>query len=64
MLKRPIFWGAILSMVGLLGWWLFVILTVVSVGKFRDLSNFFGILMLSGLPFGLLIPIQKKYYGK
>lgn len=60
MIKRPIFLGAILSVVGLLGWWLSVILTVVSVGKFRDLSNFFGILMLSGLPVGIFISLIKR----
>jgi len=50
MIKRPIVWGLLISLIGLLGWWASVILSIVTLGKIQKLANFFGILMITGLP--------------
>lgn len=50
MIKRPIVWGLLISLIGLLGLWTSIILSIVTLGKLQILGNFFGVLMVVGLP--------------
>jgi len=51
---RPIFLGAILFVVGLIGWFVSVILTVITLGAFKGVANIFGLIFLWSLPVAAL----------
>ncbi|TSC73754.1 MAG: hypothetical protein G01um101444_470, partial [Parcubacteria group bacterium Gr01-1014_44] len=57
---RPLLWGLIVSIIGLAGWFLFVILSVITGGAFRVLANIFGRIMLFGLPAGIIWEIVRR----
>lgn len=50
---RPIFWGLIVFLIGLAGWFVSVIFAVITLGKFKLLANLFGYLMVASLPLAL-----------
>ncbi len=54
MMKRPIFWGLIGFVVGLAGWLVAVILSVLTLGEFRLFAVVFGYLFIVSIPLGLL----------
>ena len=52
---RIILFGIVLTVVGAVGWVISVIFAVLIGGHFKLIANFFGIMMLIGLPSALLI---------
>ena len=56
---RPIFWGIILFLIGLAGWFISVIFSVVTLGGFRSVGNFFGLLMLASLPVAIVLELVR-----
>ena len=59
MKRRPIFWGIILLIIGIIGWFISVILAVVTLGHFRQSANFFGALAYIGFPASLVFEFVK-----
>ena len=47
---RPIFWGLLVCVIGLIGWVISVVLTVVTLGSMRMLANIFGVLFIASVP--------------
>ena len=62
--KKIIIWGAAVSVAGILGWFLFVILSVLTFGKFRDAANFFGYVGLLGFPVSVVIWMMGKLFKR
>ena len=60
MSKKPILIGLGISLIGLCGWFLLIILNVLTLGHFRSADNFFGMLMLWGLPAGVIVAIIRR----
>ncbi|MEK9157665.1 MAG: hypothetical protein AAB638_00590 [Patescibacteria group bacterium] len=57
---RPIWWGVIFFVIGILGWVAGVVFAVVSVGKLRLLPNIFGIIAIISLPIALIAELARK----
>ena len=69
MAHRPIFWGMIIFLISGLGWFVFVILSVVTLGKLSWIANSFGVVASISLPTAIMWEIVKriknrKYHGK
>ena len=62
MSRKIIVWGVAASLIGLAGWFLFVILSILTLGKFRDAANFFGYVGLLGFPVSVFIWAIKKIF--
>lgn len=60
--KKIILWGLLVSLIGLFGWVVFVILSVLTLGKFRDAANIFGYIGLFSLPASVLIWLIRKIF--
>lgn len=61
---RPIFWGLIIFLIGLAGWFVSVIFSVVTLGKFRLLANLFGYIMVASLPVALMGELIRRIIKK
>ena len=63
---RPILWGIIGLAIGGVGWVVFTVFAVVSGGHevFRFLASAFGILMVAGIPIGLLLELARAIKNK
>ena len=60
--KKIIFWGAALLAIGILGWLLFVVLSVLTLGKFRDAANIFGYIGLLSLPASVVVWLIRRIF--
>ena len=49
MVRRPIIWGVIFAIIGAVGWVFSVVLAVLTLGAFKILALFFGILFVASL---------------
>ncbi|GEM_PF-4549157 len=58
---RNLFFWIILTAVGAVGWVISVVFAVISGGHdlFSLMANFFGIMMLSSIPIGLIVELVK-----
>lgn len=54
---RPIFWGLILCIIGALGWVVFTVVAVITLGTVRAPANFFGLLMAASLPVAAIVEL-------
>jgi len=54
---RPIFWGLIAFAICAVGWVLFTVVAVVTLGTIRAPANFFGILMAASIPVAVLVEL-------
>lgn len=52
--------GSIVFIVSGLGWFVFVILSVITLGKFRVPANIFGIIFALSLPISIVLAIFEK----
>jgi len=50
-------WGLILFIISGFGWFIFVILSVITLGKFRIAANIFGIISALSLPISIVLAI-------
>ena len=67
MAHRPIFWGILCLVVGIVGWFIFVIMSVLTLGHFSIQANFFAGIAYVGFPIFLiweLVSMIKNKYGK
>jgi len=64
MVRRPIIWGIILSIIGAVGWVFSVVLAVVSLGVLKPLTYVFGIIFLASLPVAIVWEIIRKIKKK
>ena len=65
MTKKIIFWGGMISLIGLAGWVFSVILTVLTGGKFNAVANIFGYVGFLSFPISLVLGlIVKIFYRK
>ncbi len=53
-------WGVAFSLVGLVGWVIFVVLSVITGGAFRFMANLFGWIGLLSIPVSLVIKLIYK----
>lgn len=53
MMKRPLWWGLIGFGIGAVGWVIFVVASVVTLGAFRVWANIFGYLALAGILYAI-----------
>lgn len=57
---RPIFWGIIIFLISGLGWFVFVILSVLTLGKLSWVANSFGVVAGISLPIAIIGEIVKR----
>lgn len=62
MVKKIIIWGGILSLIGLAGWVVAVILTVFTGGKFNIVANIFGYIGFLSFPISLALGLLAKIF--
>lgn len=53
----PIFWGIIIFLISGLGWFVFVILSVITLGKLSWIANSFGVVAGISLPSAIICEI-------
>ena len=61
--NKILLWGVIVFMVGGVGWFVAVILSVITFGELRNIANFFGIAAGLGvliITIGLISKLLKK----
>ena len=51
---KPVLWGTLAAVIGLVGWVVFVVLSVITGGAFRFMANLFGWVGLLSIPASLL----------
>ncbi|OGZ03685.1 MAG: hypothetical protein A2648_01885 [Candidatus Lloydbacteria bacterium RIFCSPHIGHO2_01_FULL_41_20] len=61
---RPIFWGIILFLIGVFGWLVSVIFNVLTLGEFKWVSNFFGVVFLASLPVAIVFELIRWFKRK
>lgn len=67
MAHRPIFWGILCLVIGIAGWFIFVLFSVITLGHFSTQANFFAGVAYVGFPIFLileLVSIIRKHYKK
>jgi hypothetical protein len=68
MVHRPIFWGVLCLIIGIAGWFIFVMFSVVTLGHFSVQANFFAKIAYIGFPifliWELILKIKNKYGKK
>lgn len=61
MLKRPIFIGIIVFALSAMGWVFSIVINVITLGHFRELSNVLGYIFLLSLPVAILAEIVRWF---
>ena len=56
-MNRPIVWGIAIGIVGGLAWLVFVIFSVLTLGKFRMPANIAGIVAAASLPVAAVLEL-------
>ena len=64
MVHRPIFWGTICLLIGISGWFVSVILSVLTLGHFNVWANFFASIAYLGFPISIIWEIFLKIKNK
>ena len=59
---KPVLWGILAAVIGLVGWVVFVVLSVITGGAFRIMANLFGWIGLLSIPASFLFKflLRKK----
>ena len=57
MRRRPLFWGMVWFLLCGAGWFVSVIMSVITVGAFREMANLFGIAAVASVPVTIVLEI-------
>ena len=60
MVNKWLILGIIIFIISGLGWFITIIFSVITLGGFRNLANFFGIIFVVSLPSSILLAILDK----
>ncbi len=58
---RPIFWGIIIFILGLVAWVVSVVFNVLTLGHFRAISNFLITIALAAIPVAILLELVRWF---
>jgi len=54
---KPVLWGILAAVIGLVGWVVFIVLSVLTGGAFRFMANLFGWVGLLSIPASLVLKL-------
>ncbi len=58
---RPILWGIIIFGLGLMGWVVSIVFNVLTLGKFREASNFIFVVTFAAIPVAILLELIRWF---
>ena len=58
---RPVLWGIIIFVLGIAGWVVSIVFNVLTLGRFRALSNFIFVVAFAAIPVAILLELIRWF---